>query len=311
MKMQLLRNLCFALKTFVTVDKKNILNNPCLNKSFSNSRRLKTYFNKPLYELRQENEGKSLSPQELNILKDAVEKHGNRWKYISQEYFQLRIKPARLQDNWKRFQVKKDNGSRWKPEEDQILKECVEKYGVGRWTIIGQHLPNKNYNRLRLRWEAISKSRRGPWSPEEDKYLLELVDKYGKKWSKISDILKRPFYVVSKRYNIISWTEEDNLRLHDSIKEHGYNWTKIMENFPDKSLVEVKNYHITHSRTDPNINYGPWLQEEVESLKESVSVRGRKWTEVAKDVGTRTRFQCAAYWRRHLHQPDFISGEIL
>ncbi|CAG8444075.1 15150_t:CDS:1 [Acaulospora colombiana] len=163
-----------------------------------------------------------------------------------------------------------------------------------------------------LRWEAISKPKRGPWSSEEDNHLLELVDKYGKKWSKISSILKRPFYVVSKRYNIISWSEKDKLKLYESIKEHGYNWTKIMEKFPDKTLVEVKSYHSTHSKTDPNMNFGRWSQEEIRLIKESISVRGRRWNEVAHDVGTRTRFQCATYWRRwlcKLGQSGSISDE--
>ncbi|CAG8468312.1 11107_t:CDS:1 [Acaulospora colombiana] len=249
--------------------------------------------------------------QEVEELFEAVEKHGRRWTYISKNHFHSKRPASELKRKWIDHQNIKDNvpyHNYWTAEEDEKLRKGVEDFGTGKWKKIQENfLPNKSENQIVNRWLIISKTKRGKWNKEEDQIMLDFIESNGKKWNEVSHILGRPSADVYRRYHLIirkPWTEHEKKMLFDSIKTYGYDWTKIMTNFPDRKLVEVKQYHNFHPATNPNVKVGRWTLDEVERLKRSIEVNGKKWLLVAKDVGSRTNCQCQAYWRNHIQKSD-------
>jgi predicted RNA-binding protein len=95
----------------------------------------------------------------------------------------------------------------WSAEEDAIIKRCVES-GVGKWSVIAEHVPGRNGKQCRERYENHLKPtvKKGGWSEEEETKLQELHDKFGNRWSLISKHLPGryvvwlclPFYVAAR-----------------------------------------------------------------------------------------------------------------
>ncbi|KAK8840190.1 hypothetical protein M9Y10_031134 [Tritrichomonas musculus] len=76
------------------------------------------------------------------------------------------------------------------PEEDQKLRELIEKYGDHSWNIVSSLMENRNQRQCRERWkhylscdpEEASK----PWSPSEDRIIIKKYKELGAKWTKIA-----------------------------------------------------------------------------------------------------------------------------
>ena len=74
-------------------------------------------------------------------------------------------------------------------EEDQILRDAVEKLGTSDWRAVAFHLPNRNPRQCRERWNnyvnpQVSVAR--PWTPEEDQLLEEKYAELGGKWQTLA-----------------------------------------------------------------------------------------------------------------------------
>ncbi|KAG2176340.1 hypothetical protein INT43_005574 [Umbelopsis isabellina] len=75
--------------------------------------------------------------------------------------------------------------SRWSAEEDEVLKNAVEVYGLGNWTKVQQHIPGRTDMQCRERWvnildPALDHSK---LNAEELEKLQDLVKEHGPKWS--------------------------------------------------------------------------------------------------------------------------------
>ena len=97
---------------------------------------------------------------------------------------------------------------KWTPEEDHILRQCVEGQGgqayminpVARitfihpsternlgpsldWNVISQNLAGRNNKDCRKRWVKIdTRWNRGPWDAKEEELLQHAVQQYGTKY---------------------------------------------------------------------------------------------------------------------------------
>lgn len=73
------------------------------------------------------------------------------------------------------------------PEEDEKLKELVEKYGKS-WHEISNEMPGRNVRQCRERWKHYLSSDRAksPWTNEEDLLLFQKFMELGPKWTKIA-----------------------------------------------------------------------------------------------------------------------------
>lgn len=69
-------------------------------------------------------------------------------------------------------------------EEDQKLRNLVEKYGTFNWKVISQEMGDRSVRQCRERWENNLSSSiiKNKWSKEEEELLQVKVQEIGQKW---------------------------------------------------------------------------------------------------------------------------------
>ena len=91
----------------------------------------------------------------------------------------------------------------WKPEEDELLLHAVEEFGMKRWHLVAQRIPNRTRKQCRERYcnhldPEITKI---PWTEKEDEILKEAKLLYGNRWTMIKSKLPgRTANQVKNRY---------------------------------------------------------------------------------------------------------------
>lgn len=139
------------------------------------------------------------------------------------------------------------------PQEDEKLKQLVEKYGTSNWAMIEREMPGRNVRQCRERYKhylspEVSQRK---WSKEEDELLLQKVSEIGSKWVRIAklfnnrtDINVKNRWVVLMRRNA-SVSVEDNAmpkRTVEDIKE---------KNLVDEQSVIAKNEPVPFTYIPP------------------------------------------------------------
>ncbi|XP_054820788.1 transcription factor MYB98-like [Prosopis cineraria] len=85
---------------------------------------------------------------------------------------------------------KKSNSvkGQWTIEEDRLLIQLVEQYGVRKWSHIAQMLPGRIGKQCRERWHNHLRPdiKKETWTEEEDKILIEAHGEIGNKWAEIA-----------------------------------------------------------------------------------------------------------------------------
>lgn len=101
-----------------------------------------------------------------------------------------------------RSQVKR---SRFRPDEDEILRVLVERLGTNAWSEIAGAIPDRTVRQCRDRWKHyLACDARSAWTPEEDELLLEKIQVYGLKWTRIAGFLpNRTDFDVKTRWRQI------------------------------------------------------------------------------------------------------------
>ncbi|XVE57156.1 hypothetical protein DITRI_Ditri04bG0069300 [Diplodiscus trichospermus] len=76
----------------------------------------------------------------------------------------------------------------WMIEEDRLLIQLVERYGVRKWSHIAQMLPGRIGKQCRERWHNHLRPdiKKDTWSEEEDKVLIQAHIEIGNKWAEIA-----------------------------------------------------------------------------------------------------------------------------
>ncbi|KAI6682864.1 hypothetical protein NL676_028777 [Syzygium grande] len=85
----------------------------------------------------------------------------------------------------KRSQLSK---GQWTADEDRLLSQLVEQFGLTRWSYIAQMLPGRLGKQCRERWHSHLRPniKKDTWSEEEDKILIQAHAEIGNKWSEIA-----------------------------------------------------------------------------------------------------------------------------
>ncbi|KAK2388798.1 transcription factor MYB98 [Trifolium repens] len=76
----------------------------------------------------------------------------------------------------------------WTVEEDGLLIQLVEQYGLRKWSHIAQMLPGRIGKQCRERWHNHLRPdiKKDIWSEEEDKILIKAHGEIGNKWAEIA-----------------------------------------------------------------------------------------------------------------------------
>jgi hypothetical protein len=107
------------------------------------------------------------------------------------------------------FTVKSKSRRKFTPEEDDLIRELVSRYGDPRyapWAEIAAQLPDRSPRQVRERFQHYLSPRvsGGPWSREEDDLLRALQGKFGNTWATIAKWMRgRTNIAVRNRWRII------------------------------------------------------------------------------------------------------------
>ncbi|XP_065863569.1 transcription factor MYB119-like isoform X2 [Euphorbia lathyris] len=75
----------------------------------------------------------------------------------------------------------------WTIEEDRLLSQLVQQYGVRKWSHIAQMFPGRIGKQCRERWHNhLRPDIKDIWSEEEDKVLIQAHREVGNKWEEIA-----------------------------------------------------------------------------------------------------------------------------
>ncbi|KAG6600306.1 Transcription factor MYB73, partial [Cucurbita argyrosperma subsp. sororia] len=115
----------------------------------------------------------------------------------------------------------------WSPEEDQLLRILVQRYGARNWSVIGQSIHGRSGKSCRLRWfnQLCPDVERQAFTAEEDEVIVEAHAKHGNKWATIARLL--------------------NGRTDNAIKNH---WNSTLKR-KFSSIAEIKTECTSHGST--------------------------------------------------------------
>ncbi|KAH7528457.1 hypothetical protein FEM48_Zijuj05G0074200 [Ziziphus jujuba var. spinosa] len=115
----------------------------------------------------------------------------------------------------------------WTIEEDRLLIQLVEEYGVRKWSHIAQMLAGRIGKQCRERWHNHLRPdiKKDIWSEEEDKILIEAHAEIGNKWAEIA-----------KR---LPGRTENSIKNHwNATKRRQYSKRKCRSKYPRGSLLQ-------------------------------------------------------------------------
>ncbi|CAH8362767.1 unnamed protein product [Eruca vesicaria subsp. sativa] len=121
--------------------------------------------------------------------------------------------------SWKEKKETTLVNGKWTAEEDRILIQLVEKYGLQKWSHIAQVLPG------RIGKQCRERGGKETWTEEEDKVLIEFHKEIGNKWAEIA-----------KR---LPGRTENSIKNHwNATKRRQFSKRKCRSKYPRPSLLQ-------------------------------------------------------------------------
>ncbi|KAF8037024.1 hypothetical protein BT93_B0063 [Corymbia citriodora subsp. variegata] len=135
----------------------------------------------------------------------------------------------------------------WTAEEDWLLTQLVEQFGLRRWSYIAQKLPGRLGKQCRERWHNHLRPniKRETWSEEEDKILIQAHAEMGNKWSEIAKKLPgRTQNAIKNHWN--------------ATKRRQYSQRKRRSKYPRASLLQeyIQSLNVSTSERFPQQYFG-------------------------------------------------------
>ena len=160
--------------------------------------------------------GRRWTKAEDAVLKELVEKHGNRhWKRIAEAFAEksgTQRSDVQCLHRWNKCLKPGLIKGPWRIEEDQIIRGMIDRYGINnvRWSVIAKMLPGRLGKQVRERWinhldPTIIKTE---WTAEEDANLANLHRMHGNRWKLIAQkIPGRSENGVKNRWHSLKQTQ--------------------------------------------------------------------------------------------------------
>lgn len=177
--------------------------------------------------------------------------------------------------------------------------------------VLAQHLPKSAPNqRANLictpSYRGQPSTRRArAWTAEEDSLLLRAYKQYGADWHQVADeVRSRCAAACRQRYNLSLSpninrnppTAAEIARLRSLHNALGNQWSLISQRLQTRR-TPAQVYELLNNRLNPAFRSAAWRDAEDALLREAVAQHGeRRWTLVARHVGTRSDAQCYERW---------------
>ncbi|KAI9087653.1 hypothetical protein K1719_030523 [Acacia pycnantha] len=123
-------------------------------------------------------------PDELSCISPSV----NYYRKVGFNKKSNRLSSTRRTSSYRLRKKSNAVKGQWTIEEDRLLIQLVEQYGVRKWSHIAQMLPGRIGKQCRERWHNHLRPdiKKETWTEEEDKVLIEAHGEIGNKWAEIA-----------------------------------------------------------------------------------------------------------------------------
>uniref|UniRef100_A0A336KTS2 CSON011328 protein n=1 Tax=Culicoides sonorensis TaxID=179676 RepID=A0A336KTS2_CULSO len=231
------------------------------------------------------------------------------WNKISFKNLDSRHTPNECMAMWNHYLKPGLNHGLWSEEEEEKLQDAIIRYNYQDWEAIAKCTNRRSpmqcfvHYRISLS-ESAQVKKHEKFSQFEDQQLLELVDKFSEgetiNWSKVCQQMPgRNRYQCYHRYMFTikpgikrdRFTTEEDCAILAYVQAHGETFGKMPPNLlPGRTPVQIRNRYNNTLKVADNKQ---WTVEEDQKLMDFVDKNGTsKWSEFAKQLGTKTRFAC-------------------
>lgn len=131
--------------------------------------------------------------------------------------------------------------NKFSPEEDQKLRELVQKHGEHSWNLISSLMENRNQRQCRERWKHYLscdlKESIKPWTKDEDMIIMTKYNELGAKWTKIAKELpgRSDLQVKNRYFKNIKNTRKSEKKLTEASNDF------VGKEVNDKKLTDIEN----------------------------------------------------------------------